>query len=274
MKFPLALLIAAAAPHADWQDSLTPNHPGPIPEIRAFDAEYRFGWSDIDAAHAKVSVKYADDQAVMKASGGTDGLARILWQLDATQEAFSRRPNFDTIYAAQIEKYANRTIETQIVARPDGTWRLREVTPAGESPARWKNIKLSPLRDLFSAMLFIRSQALAPGNEVHAIIFPGDAPFLVRIKSLGTDPLIIAGTTRDALKLDIRIQRINIKKNNSLEEHKKFSSGKIWLSNDADRIPLRAEVSIFIGYVFAELVSARFENARAVNAASIPESPQ
>ena len=42
---------------------------------------------------------------------------------------------------------------------------------------------------------------------------------------------------------------------NALEPHRKFRSGTLWLSNDPDRILLRAEVQVFVGYVFAELAS-------------------
>ena len=37
--------------------------------------------------------------------------------------------------------------------------------------------------------------------------------------------------------------------------HHKFRSGTLWLSNDPDRILLRAEVQVFVGYGFAELAS-------------------
>jgi hypothetical protein len=37
--------------------------------------------------------------------------------------------------------------------------------------------------------------------------------------------------------------------------HHKFRSGTLWLSNDPNRILLRAEVQVFVGYVFAELAS-------------------
>ena len=39
------------------------------------------------------------------------------------------------------------------------------------------------------------------------------------------------------------------------KSHHKFRSGTLWLSNDPDRILLRAEVQVFVGYVFAELAS-------------------
>jgi len=247
--------------HADWRSSLTPDTAGPFPSIRPFQAEFRIGWTDIEAARANVKISTEGTEVLhLTASGGTSGLARVLWQLDASLDSTTSRNGFRTIYSLQKENYATRSIITQIVSRPDGIWRLRENTPAGENAARWKKIKISPLRDLFSGMLFIRSQNLRPGESVSTIIFPGDSPFLVEMKSLGIERITVAGTASEAIKLDIRIRRINLKMDARLEEHGKFRSGTVWLSNDPDRVPLRAEVEIFIGYVFAELDSITFDN--------------
>ncbi len=254
MALPFGQLLAG------WRDHLTPDASVPFPPVRSFRAEYRMGWSDLEAARAIVEVKSLADKAELLGSGGTTGLARALWQLDASLKASCTQTNFQTIYSVQHETYASRTIDTQIVARPDGIWRLRENLPPGENPARWKNIKISPLRDLFSGMLWIRSQPLAVGKTVSTIIFPGDSPFLVEMKSLGSEKISITGTPRDAIRLEIKLHRINLKKGGSLEAHGKFRSGTVWLSNDSDRIPLRAEVNIFIGYVFAELESLSFPN--------------
>ena len=244
---------------AGWQEGLTPDTAGPFAPVRPLEAEYRIGWSDVEAARAKINIGYRGDDVLLSASGGTTGLARALWLLDATLTATSAKRNYQTVFSFQYEAYTNRSISTQIVSRPDGIWRLRENFPPGENPAKWKKVKISPLRDLFSGMLFIRSKNLAPDETVSTIIFPGDSPFLVEMRSLGTEQLSIAGARREAIKLDIRIQRINLKKGKRLEPHGKFQGGTVWLSNDADRIPLRAEVNIFIGYVFAELEAVQFK---------------
>lgn len=255
----LALLPACLL--ADWQSSLTPDNAGTFPSIRPFEAEFRIGWTDIEAARARVKISSeGSDVLRLNSSGATNGLARVLWQLDASLDSTTTRNGFRTIYSLQKEFYSGRSIMTQIVARPDGLWRLRENNPPGENAARWKKIKIAPLRDLFSGMLFIRSQNLRAGETVSTIIFPGDSPFLVEMKSMGIERITVAGTAREAIKLDIRIHRINLKMDARLEEHGKFRSGTVWLSNDSDRVPLRAEVDIFIGYVFAELDSIIFNN--------------
>ena len=257
----LALLIGVLAGPllADWKNSLTPDTPGSFPPVRPFEAEFRIGWTDIEAAraHAKIA---GDGQGIVRFTGtcATSGLARTLWQLDASLDSTSALNGFQTIYSIQNEAYASYSILTQIVSRPDGIWCLHENTPPRGNPARWKRIKISPLRDLFSGVLFIRSQNFVPGAFVSTIIFPGDCPFLVEIREAGTCKINVAGAVRDALKLDLHIQRINLKKGIQLERYGKFHSGTIWLSNDADRIPLRVEINIFVGYVFAELQSIVF----------------
>ncbi|MCX6971351.1 MAG: DUF3108 domain-containing protein [Verrucomicrobia bacterium] len=252
-------LLSTACLQAGWRENLTPDVAGPFPAIRPFEAEFRIGWSEVEAARATVNIGCQGNDVRLSGFGGTTGLARMLWQLDASLDATTAMPNFQTVYSMQQESYSKRTLVTEIVSKPDGIWRLRENYPQGENPARWKKIKISPLRDLFSGMLYIRSRRLDPGETVSTIIYPGDSPYLVEMKCLGTEKIPIAGSPRDAIKLDLRIRRINLKKENALEPHGKFQNGTVWLSNDPDRIPLRAEVNIFIGYVFAELESINFK---------------
>ena len=248
--FFLALPIACA-----WQSTLAPDAPGPFPAIRPFQAEYRLGWAEIEAAKASAAISYDGGHTLFAGSGGTTGLARTLYQLDATLNASATSFSLETIRSEQLEKYATRTLSTRIEGKSGSLTSLREWISPGSKPSRWKLVKISPVRDLFAASLFIRSQSLAKGEKVRTLVFPGGSPFLVDIESLGPDKIPIAGSLRDALRLDIKIQSVNTKKGNALEPHRKFRSGTLWLSNDADRILLRAEVQVFVGYVFAELAA-------------------
>ena len=248
--FFLALPIACA-----WQSTLAPNTPGPFPAIRPFQAEYRLGWAEIEAAKARAAISYDGGHTLFAGSGGTTGLARTLYQLDATLNASATSFSLETIRSEQLEKYATRTLSTRIVGNKGSLTSLREWIAPDAKPAKWKPVKIAPVRDLFAASLFIRSQSLAKGEKVRTLVFPGGSPFLVDIESLGPDKIPIAGSLRDALRLDIKIQSVNTKKGNALEPHRKFRSGTLWLSNDADRILLRAEVQVFVGYVFAELAA-------------------
>ena len=255
---PLALLaFVITHPLLAWQETLTPDQPGPVPEVTPYAATFKIGWSEIEAAQARAEISYNGTQVSLDAGGGTDGLARSLYQLDATFQGTVDRSTLHTLRSDQVETYADRSLTT-IVTGTNGTLRtLSERKPPGEKPAKWKDVKVQPVRDFFAGILFIRSQTLARGDVVRLLMYPGGSSFFVEIESAGPCTIDLADGPREALRLDLKIQRVNTKKGNSLEPHSKFRSGKIWISNDAERIPLRAEVDIFIGYVFAEIVDYR-----------------
>lgn len=254
------LIVLVWPAFGGWRESLTDPAPGPFPMVRPFDAEFRFGWSEIEAARASARFRIDGGRMAIEASGGTSGLARTLWQLDASHEAYGDLGGLRSDWFQQTERYVNRSIFTCAAFKPDGVWRFRQVSIDPPEKARWKRTPIEPIRDLFATMLFIRSQPLRDGDVVRCLTFPGDAPFLVTIKVLDRARLAVGGESRDAIKLDLDIQRVGTKgdRKDKLEPHRKFRSGRIWLSDDADRFPLRAEVDLFIGYVFAEVERVTF----------------
>ncbi len=60
-----------------------------------------------------------------------------------------------------------------------------------------------------------------------------------------------------ALRLSLQVLKLKVKKGNPDEavEYSKFRSGTVWVSDDELRLPLRAEVNVFIGFVYGELQS-------------------
>jgi Protein of unknown function (DUF3108) len=269
--FALMAVLAVSVLHAElpWAGTLTPDHQGAFPPIKPFTGEFRFGWSNIEAATAKSTFVRRGDKMIVDVSGGTTGLARTLWQLDATHHAELFFPQLDPIGFQQTETYAKRTVKMKAEYRPDGLWRLRTVRP-GPGGEKWKHIKFGPVYDMITGMLFIRSQPLADKDKIRLIVFPGDTPFLTDVTVLGRENIKIGGKTIPAIKLDFRPQRIEKNKQKDskgkeayhLEPHGKFTRGTVWISDDQYRVPLRSEVDIFIGYVFAELKSITFDDGK------------
>jgi len=243
-----------------WRKKLDPANPGPFPLVRPFEGEFRFGWSDLEAGRAKAKLTDEGGAVRMQVEGGSTGLARSLWKIDATHTATILKDGLQSRAFNQVEKYAKKTVTTQAVFQPDGLWRQRDVVPDPKGPAKWKRIKITPIRDIIAAMFFIRSHPLANKDRVGVIAFPGDASYLVEVEVAGRETIKAAGKSWPAIKLTFQINKIVKldKKENKLEPHKKFRNGTIWISDDENRIPLRAEVNIFIGYVFGELEKVSF----------------
>jgi hypothetical protein len=258
LGFPLLVvffLLAWPACGADWQATLSPAEPGPFAEVPSFAGTFRLGWSGIAAGQAHASITQQGDTLVLDGGGASTNLARFFYQIDATLTAVAERATLHTLTSTQVETYSARTLSTFINGSNGTLSSLSVRNPPGETPPKWKEVKATPIRDLFAGVLFVRSQALATGDRVRLLIYPGGAPFLVDITVLEPEKITVLGQSREALRLELNIQRVNTKKNNRLEPHRKFRSGRVWLSNDADRILLRAEAEIFIGYVFAEILS-------------------
>jgi hypothetical protein len=104
-------------------------------------------------------------------------------------------------------------------------------------------------------VLLARSQPLNQGDRLTLAVFPGDWMYLARLKVEGRKKLRWRGEERKAIRLALEIDRIE--KNYSLSPHKKFQHGTIWVSDDEWRIPLRIEVKVFVGHVFAELAEVK-----------------
>ena len=117
--------------------------------------------------------------------------------------------------------------------------------------------KFSPVFDMTTAVLWVRSQPLADGETESLVVWASNAPYLAKVTVVGRDTIKIEGKSRNAIKLGLRLFRID--KKMQLKEHKLFKGGRGWLSDDEKRIPLRVEADMFIGYVFAELESMRLE---------------
>jgi hypothetical protein len=112
------------------------------------------------------------------------------------------------------------------------------------------------VRDLFAAMLFVRSQPLRDGDHLRLSTFPDRNPYLVDLTVAGRDTLEIMGKKVPEIRFTLGIQTIETMGPNigRLAPHRKFRSGRVWISDDRRRIPLNAEVDVFIGSVFAKLV--------------------
>jgi hypothetical protein len=74
---------------------------------------------------------------------------------------------------------------------------------------------------------------------------------------LGRERVAVRAGAYNAIKVDLQLQRLG--KKLELEPHRKFRRATVWISDDANRIPLRIEAQIFVGTVFAELQTVHFD---------------
>ncbi|MEM7602843.1 MAG: DUF3108 domain-containing protein, partial [Verrucomicrobiota bacterium] len=104
-----------------------------------------------------------------------------------------------------------------------------------------------------SAVLWLRSIELKPGQEYVFVVMPFKTPYLARVRHLGNE----VHRSRRAIKVDLRLQKID-RGTLELKSYDKMKSFTLWLSDDAERLPLEFRSKIFIGDVRAVLDSKEY----------------
>ncbi len=214
-------------------------------------ADYRFGWSGLVAAHGTVRLTRTDSNYLLDGQVATVGPARLFWSLDG-QIRGTANPAMEAIEFRQSERYQQDTkyIElefdrTRVLSRQ---WR----EPGEQRPGKPKATNQAGVHSILSALLTVRSQSLAPGEQHSLLVTAADTVYLMDITVLDKTSLRVSGNKKPALKLDVRLRKIT--KDGQLKEHSKLGKTTLWLSDDQRRIPLRAEAQVFIGFVFVELI--------------------
>jgi len=255
-------LLSLKAHAANWQASLSKDPPGDFPEPRPLRANYVFGWSGITAATAEVHfTQPGEDRFQLEGTGRTVGLVRALWRLDLNYRAIADANTLRPVEVNQVESYRWKKLTTHLTFTSSGVRRVRTdsqaTSPGSNTP---KDFNFSNLYDLHAAMLYLRSQPLHDRSVYRIVVYPATSAYLATVSVVGREKISVRAGSYNAIKCDLRLNRIG--KNLELQPHRKFRRASIWVSDDSDRVLLRAEAQIFVGSVFAELRSIHFETAR------------
>lgn len=257
LRAALFLLLGFPASAADWRASLSSPKPGNFPALPPLRAEYRFGWGAVPAARAQFDFSrtaLGEQRLVMTTA--TSGAVRALWRLDARHDALCRPTTLAPISVEQTETYRDETVRTRATYDAAGVSRTREEIPAGRKaasgpPPKTKRFQCPNVFDLQTALLFMRSQPLRPRESYSFVVYPATGAYLARLEVLGRERIDIGGRTWPAVKLDVKLQSID--KKLVLKPHKKFRKASVWLSDDRDRVLLKANADVFVGSVWVEL---------------------
>jgi len=204
-----------------------------------------------------VSFRHGEAQTfVLEGKGRTVGLARILWRFDLSYRAVTNAQTLRPVEAHQVETARGKRIETNLKFSNDGVNSRR--FDGNRATPTVKDFAFENLYDLQSAFLYLRSQALRDHSVYRVAVYPANSAYVATITVLGREHLRVHSGNYNAIKMDLKLQRVN--KKNELEAHRKFKRATLWLSDDTDRVLLRIESQIFVGTVTAEMQSIRFDN--------------
>ena len=244
----------------NWEATLSKDPAGNFPELRPLRASYRFGWSGLTAATGDVHfTKPSENKFQLDGTGRTIGFVRALWKLDVSYQAIASPETLRPIEAQQIETYRSKKIVTHLTFTNNGVTRARTEGKGG-AEAKTRQFNFPNLFDLFSAMLYLRSQPLKDRSVYRVVAYPATNAYLATVTVVGREKISVHAGSYSAIKLDLQLKRIG--KHRQLEPHRKFRRATIWVSDDAERLLLRIEAQVFVGTVFAELQSVSFDNPK------------
>ena len=252
------LAFSSSSLAENWEATLTKDPAGNFPELRPLRASYRFGWSGLTAATGEVHfTKPSEDKFQLDGTGRTIGLVRALWKLDVNYQAVASAGTLRPVETEQTESYRSKKVVTHLTFANNGVTHVR-TEDKGAPQAKTRQFNFPDLFDLFSAMLYLRSQPLKDRSVYRVVAYPATNAYLATVRVIGREKTSVHAGSYSAIKLDLQLKRIG--KQRQLEPHRKFRRATIWVSVDAERLLLRIEAQIFVGTVFAELQSTHFDN--------------
>ncbi|MEP7014600.1 MAG: DUF3108 domain-containing protein [Verrucomicrobiota bacterium] len=253
----LNLASASSCLATDWQSTISKEPPGAFPALRPLRASYRFGWSGFTAATGELHfMGQAGNRLQLEGAVHTTGLVRALWRLDGDLSALSDAETLHPIEMKQTEIYRRKKMVTQVAFNAGGATRTRTEGP-GLGTTTTKEFHFPNLFDLHSAALYLRSEPLKEHSTYRVAVYPATSAYLATLTVLSREKISVHAGSYNAIKLDLKLSKIG--KQMELEPHRKFKRASIWISDDANRLPLRIEAQIFVGTVFAELQSVEFD---------------
>jgi uncharacterized protein DUF3108 len=250
---------ALAAARAPWEKTVPLSRRGDFPNPRPMRATYEFGWNEVVAATAEISSGEKEGRLQLIGTGGTVGIIRALWRFDVQHQANADPATLRPISMHQVDELRRKTVTTDLVFNAGGVIRTRTDSKAKKPPTP-KKFDFPGLLDLHSALLMIRSQPLTDGSVQRIVVYPATNAYVATITVAGHESVKVGAGAYKAIKLDVQLSKVNKKR--ELEPHKKFRAASVWISDDADRLLLRIEARVFVGTVFAEMQSVRFNEAR------------
>ncbi len=240
-----------------WYGRVAAVEPGSFVPLRAFQANYRVAWSGLEAArvNAEATTPPGGPQFRTEVHATTTGTARLLYKLDVLHVSVIDRNTFRPQSINQTEQNSRNSTATRVDFTAEGATR----TDRANSARKPKFFPYPGMLDMEGMFLQFRSLPLADGDEkTYLLMTPGN-PYLVTLKVLGHGPVHVQAGDFSAIQCSLRLEKVG--KHGELEPRKGFKSGTAWLSDDTNRLLIKAQVDAFIGTVSLELENVRYLDA-------------
>ena len=246
--------LAAADPA--WKKELTSPAPGTHPPVPPGTLDLQLSWKGM-LDSGKLRVEFSPENAkkpgamVIRSSASSLGPAASIFPYRNNFWSEIDPLSLQPVFFHAVETDKKETVSTSTrhfsdrVESSESTKNLQK----GTSTQTDRIFKFTPVFDIFSAMLHIRSQKLEAGDRISLVVHPFDNPYLLRVKVVGREDHL----DRKTIRLSVGMHKID-RKTLELRPYMKLKrDATLWLSDDGARIPIEFRAAVFIGDVRATM---------------------
>ena len=258
MKNLLPHLFLIATLHASpaWVAQLSPSQPGPHPAISPSTLDFSLSWQGMLKA-GSLQIDFAPENAkkpgslVIQSSASSQGAAAALFPFQHTHWSEINPTTLAAKFFNSTEIDSRESITTTNRYTRSHVSITELTTSLKSKTTTTKSFKLpfAPTYDLYSAILFIRSQPLKIGEEHTLLLQPFASPLLLKVRVEAREKHL----DRSAIRLSFFLRKID-RETFALQPYQKLKKPvTVWLSDDTDRVPIELRAAVYIGDVRAIL---------------------
>ena len=260
---PLLLLLLAplAVAKPAWMSEVNLTKPGPYLKTRPIELVYELSWKgSIKAGKATIRFGHPDPRYprsfIAQSYGSTTGVARKLFPFDYNFTSFLRPSNYrpQVFVADETSKKENKKTETRYSRKGVTSVVNKTKADTGKKSTSTATFNYPGALGAHSAVLWVRSLDMKQGEESVFVVMPFKSPYLCRVTHLGNEIL----ASRRTVKYDLELQKID-KTTLELKTYDKVKSLVLWVSDDAERLPLELRSKVFVGDVRIVLKSRSYK---------------
>lgn len=253
-----------------WKKQLTAATPGPFGPTPTCTLNFVVSWKGLINAGElhmdwgarefnKTGETNKTDVYVVRSSAASTGLAAMLFSYQSTfrgeLDPATLRPR--VFKAVEIDERKAKTTTTRYFSDHVEYDESAKSVKDGSVSEDKVTFRFSQVYDIFSAMLHVRSQKLEDGDQIFIVIHPFDTAHLLHVTVKAHE----IHDDRKTIRLSVGMDKID-RKTLELKPYKKMKKeATLWLSDDAERIPVELRAEVFIGDVRATLTGCNKHQA-------------
>lgn len=250
--------LLSAAP--EWTKDVNVTKPGPHLKIRPVQLSYQLSWNGtVNSGRATFRFGVPDKRYpknfIGQVFGNSSGVARNIFPFDFNYTSFLKKSDYrpQVFVAEETDREETKNTTTRFSKKGISVTQKETKRKTGSSSNSTSSFAYPNAFCLHSAILYVRSLDLKPGQEAVFVVMPFKTPYLARVKNLGNE----IHRSRRTIKLDLKLQKID-RSTLALKSYDKMKSFTLWLSDDPERLPLEFRTKVFIGDVRAVLDSKTY----------------